>query len=120
MKEKAVDLRQGWIIQHDGRQFVVLSTRTVKSGTGGGAFIQTEMRNIQTGSKAQTVEPVISGGKQTTTKRKRKHNKKTKINVKRETKKKAKNHKSKKHKKTLKKHKKHIKKHKKTLRKHVK
>ena len=54
MKEKAVDLRQGWIIQHDGRQFAVLGTRTVKSGTGGGAFIQTEMRNIQTGSKAQT------------------------------------------------------------------
>jgi elongation factor P len=53
MKEKAVDLRPGWIIQHDGRQFAVLSTRTVKSGTGGGAFIQTEMRNIQTGSKAQ-------------------------------------------------------------------
>ena len=53
MKEKAVDLRPGWIIQHDGRQFVVLSTRTVKSGTGGGAVIQTEMRNIQTGSKAQ-------------------------------------------------------------------
>jgi len=53
MKEKAVDLRAGWIIQHDGRQFAVLSTRTVKSGTGGGAFIQTEMRNIQTGSKAQ-------------------------------------------------------------------
>ena len=53
MKEKAVDLRPGWIIQHDGRQFAVLSTRTVKSGTGGGAVIQTEMRNIQTGSKAQ-------------------------------------------------------------------
>ena len=53
MKEKAVDLRQGWIIQHDGRQFAVLGTRTVKSGTGGGAVIQTEMRNIQTGSKAQ-------------------------------------------------------------------
>jgi len=53
MKEKAVDLRPGWIIQHDGRQFAVLSTRTVKSGTGGGAFLQTEMRNIQTGSKAQ-------------------------------------------------------------------
>lgn len=53
MKEKAVDLRPGWIIQHDGRQFAVLGTRTVKSGTGGGAFIQTEMRNIQTGSKAQ-------------------------------------------------------------------
>ncbi len=29
MKEKAVDLRPGWIIQHDGRQFAVLSTRTV-------------------------------------------------------------------------------------------
>ncbi|HRG61701.1 MAG: elongation factor P [Neisseriales bacterium] len=54
MKEKAVDLRPGWIIQYEGRQFAVLSTRTVKSGTGGGAFIQTEMRNIQTGSKAQT------------------------------------------------------------------
>ena len=54
MKEKAVDLRQGWIIQYEGRQFAVLSTRTVKSGTGGGAFIQTEMRNLQTGSKAQT------------------------------------------------------------------
>lgn len=53
MKEKAVDLRPGWIIQHDGRQFAVISTRTVKSGTGGGAFLQTEMRNIQTGSKAQ-------------------------------------------------------------------
>lgn len=53
MKEKAVDLRPGWIIQHDGRQFAVLSTRTVKSGTGGGAFLQTEMRNIQTRSKAQ-------------------------------------------------------------------
>jgi hypothetical protein len=66
------------------------------------------------------LEPVSSGGKHTTTKRKRKHNKKTKINVKRETKKKAKNHKSKKHKKTLKKHKKHIRKHKKTVRKHVK
>ena len=53
MKEKAVDLRPGWIIQHDGRQFAVLSTRTVKSGTGGGAVIQTDMKNIQTGSKAQ-------------------------------------------------------------------
>lgn len=53
MKEKAVDLRAGWIIQHDGRQFAVLSTRTVKSGTGGGAVIQTDMRNIQTGTKAQ-------------------------------------------------------------------
>lgn len=53
MKEKAVDLRAGWIIQHDGRQFAVLATRTVKSGTGGGAVIQTDMRNIQTGTKAQ-------------------------------------------------------------------
>lgn len=52
-KEKAVDLRPGWIIQYEGRQVAVLSIRTVKSGTGGGAFIQTEMRNIHTGSKTQ-------------------------------------------------------------------
>ncbi|MCL2629422.1 MAG: elongation factor P [Alphaproteobacteria bacterium] len=50
MKMSANDIRNGWVIQHNGARFVVTGFQKVKPGKGG-AFMQVEMKNIDTGSK---------------------------------------------------------------------
>ncbi len=46
----ASELRKGYIVNHNNAMWKVVSTEHVKPGKGG-AFIQTEMKNIKTGSK---------------------------------------------------------------------
>lgn len=50
MKTQANLIRPGWIIEHNNRQWTVLKTMITKPGKGG-AFIQVEMRDLNTGSK---------------------------------------------------------------------
>lgn len=66
MKAQANLIRAGWIIEHNGRQWTVLNTQITKPGKGG-AYIQVEMRDINTGNKtnerfrtADTVEKLMS------------------------------------------------------------
>lgn len=66
MKQQANLIRSGWIIEHNGRQWTVLNTMITKPGKGG-AYIQVEMRDINTGNKtnerfrtADTVEKLMS------------------------------------------------------------
>ncbi|MCL2017847.1 MAG: elongation factor P [Alphaproteobacteria bacterium] len=46
----ANDIRVGWVISHNGRRYSVTSIMKVKPGKGG-AFVQTELRDIDSGSK---------------------------------------------------------------------
>ncbi|MDR2902307.1 MAG: elongation factor P [Lactobacillales bacterium] len=50
MKTQANLIRPGWIIEFNNRQWTVLKTQITKPGKGG-AFIQVEMRDLNTGSK---------------------------------------------------------------------
>ncbi|MBR4927074.1 MAG: elongation factor P [Alphaproteobacteria bacterium] len=66
MKQQANLIRSGWIIEHNGRQWTVLNTAITKPGKGG-AYIQVEMRDINSGNKtnerfrtADTVEKLMS------------------------------------------------------------
>ena len=66
MKQQANLIRAGWIIEHNGRQWTVLNTAITKPGKGG-AYIQVEMRDINSGNKtnerfrtADTVEKLMS------------------------------------------------------------
>lgn len=66
VKQQANLIRSGWIIEHNGRQWTVLNTMITKPGKGG-AYIQVEMRDINTGNKtnerfrtADTVEKLMS------------------------------------------------------------
>jgi elongation factor P len=52
MKINANLIRKGNILEHNGRQLVVLDTQIVQPGKGG-AFIQVDMRDIRSGTKAQ-------------------------------------------------------------------
>jgi len=52
MKINANLIRRGNILEHNGRQLVVLDTQIVQPGKGG-AFIQVDMRDIRSGTKAQ-------------------------------------------------------------------
>ena len=51
MKINAHLMRPGHIIEHNGRQWVVLKTQIVQPGKGG-AFITIEMRDVRTGTKS--------------------------------------------------------------------
>ncbi|MCL2538611.1 MAG: elongation factor P [Alphaproteobacteria bacterium] len=46
----ANDIRAGWVISHNGRRYSVTGITKVKPGKGG-AFVQCEMRDVDTGSK---------------------------------------------------------------------
>lgn len=66
MKQQANLIRTGWIIEHNGRQWTVLNTQITKPGKGG-AYIQVEMRDINSGNKtnerfrtADTVEKLMN------------------------------------------------------------
>lgn len=66
MKEQANQIRPGWVLQHNGKQYMVSKINLIQPGKGG-AFIQVEMRDIVTGVKTQerwrtadTVEKLMS------------------------------------------------------------
>ena len=66
MKEQANQIRPGWVLQHNGKQYMVSKINLIQPGKGG-AFIQVEMRDIATGVKTQerwrtadTVEKLMS------------------------------------------------------------
>ena len=46
----ANDMRVGWVILHNGRRYTVTSITKVKPGKGG-AFVQADLRDIDTGNK---------------------------------------------------------------------
>ena len=50
MKTQANNIRPGWIIEHNGKQWTVMKTQVTKPGKGG-AFMQVEMRDIASGNK---------------------------------------------------------------------
>ena len=50
MKINANQIRPGNVIQHQGKQFVVLKINILQPGKGG-AFIQVDMRDLKTGLK---------------------------------------------------------------------
>ncbi|MCL1902166.1 MAG: elongation factor P [Alphaproteobacteria bacterium] len=47
----ANDIRVGWVISHNGRRLTVTGITKVKPGKGG-AFVQADMRDVDSGSKA--------------------------------------------------------------------
>ncbi|MDR3208703.1 MAG: elongation factor P [Rickettsiales bacterium] len=49
-KQTANDMRVGWIIQHNGKRYSILSTTKVKPGKGG-AFVVADIRDIDSGNK---------------------------------------------------------------------
>lgn len=50
MKMQANAIKPGWVLEHNGRQWTVLKTSITKPGKGG-AFIQVEMRDLNSGNK---------------------------------------------------------------------
>lgn len=50
MKVQANQIRPGWVIENNGRQWSVLKINILQPGKGG-AFIQVEMRDVNTGNK---------------------------------------------------------------------
>ena len=50
MKQQANLIRAGQVIEHNGRRWTVLKQQIITPGKGG-AFIQVEMRDLQTGNK---------------------------------------------------------------------
>ncbi len=66
MKTQAVNIRTGWIIEHNGKQWTVMKTAVTKPGKGG-AFMQVEMRDLASGNKTNerfrtedTIEKLMS------------------------------------------------------------
>lgn len=66
MKEQANQIRPGWVIENNGKQFIVTKINLIQPGKGG-AFIQVEMRDVATNVKTQerwrtadTVEKLMS------------------------------------------------------------
>lgn len=66
MKAQANQIRPGWVIEHQGKQWAVLKINLLQPGKGS-AFIQVDMRDIETGLKsnerwrtADTVEKLMS------------------------------------------------------------
>lgn len=51
MKISANSIRPGMVIEHEGRSWSVLKTQVVQPGKGG-AFMQVEMRDIESGNKS--------------------------------------------------------------------
>ena len=52
MKEQANQIRPGWVLQHNNKQYMVSKINLIQPGKGG-AFIAVEMRDIVTGVKTQ-------------------------------------------------------------------
>jgi elongation factor P len=68
MKMNANLIRPGWVIENNGKQYSVIKIQLIQPGKGG-AFIQVEMRDVQTGLKtndrwrtADTVEKLNAEG----------------------------------------------------------
>ena len=66
MKQQANQIRPGWVIENNGKQYLVTKINIITPGKGG-AFIQVEMRGIDNGLKteqrwrtADTVEKLMS------------------------------------------------------------
>ncbi len=66
MKAQANQIRPGWVIEDNGKQWLVSKINIIQPGKGG-AFIQVEMRNVDNGIKTQarwrtadTVEKLMS------------------------------------------------------------
>ncbi len=66
MKQQANQIRPGWVIEHNGKQYLVTKINIITPGKGG-AFIQVEMRGVDSGLKteqrwrtADTVEKLMS------------------------------------------------------------
>jgi elongation factor P len=69
MKEQANQIRPGWVILNNGKQYSVIGIQILQPGKGG-AFIQVEMRDVETGLKTQerwrtvdTVEKLLAEDK---------------------------------------------------------
>jgi len=52
MKQQANQIRPGWVILDNGKQYSVIGIQILQPGKGG-AFIQVEMRDVETGLKTQ-------------------------------------------------------------------
>ena len=52
MKQQANQIRPGWVIFDNGKQYTVIGIQILQPGKGG-AFIQVEMRDVETGLKTQ-------------------------------------------------------------------
>ncbi len=70
MKEQANRIRPGWVIEHEGRQYAVQKINLLQPGKGN-AFIQVEMRDLETGAKTnerwrtqETVEKLMAEEKE--------------------------------------------------------
>ena len=66
MKAQANQIRPGWVLDHNGKQYSVTKIDIIQPGKGG-AFIQVEMRDVSNGVKTQqrwrtadTVEKLMS------------------------------------------------------------
>lgn len=66
MKAQANQIRAGWVIEYNNKPYIVIGTQLIQPGKGG-AFIQVEMRDADTGTKtnqrwrtADTVEKLMS------------------------------------------------------------
>ncbi len=66
MKAQANQIRPGWVLDHNGKQYSVTKINILQPGKGG-AFIQVEMRDVKNGVKteerwrtADTVEKLMS------------------------------------------------------------
>ena len=66
MKAQANQIRPGWVLEHNGKQYSVTKINILQPGKGG-AFIQVEMRDVNNGIKTQerwrtvdTVEKLMS------------------------------------------------------------
>ena len=52
MKAQANQIRPGWVLDHNGKQYSVTKIDIIQPGKGG-AFIQVEMRDVSNGVKTQ-------------------------------------------------------------------
>ena len=66
MKAQANQIRPGWVIEYNGKPCSVIKIQIITPGKGG-AFIQVDMRDVETGVKtnqrwrtADTVEKLMS------------------------------------------------------------
>lgn len=50
MKQQAVNIRTGWVIEYKGKAWTVIKSVHIKPGKGG-AFMQVEMKSIEEGTK---------------------------------------------------------------------
>ena len=50
MKQQAVSIRIGWVIEYKGKPWTVVKATHIKPGKGG-AFMQVEMKSVEEGTK---------------------------------------------------------------------